>query len=398
MSDNKQLPGPATETTRAAPREGRRRKGAFELQGTRPPERGLSVGDAMAELARRRTTGEPGQRRRRPAAEVYTAPDGSRIPIPGPAAPPSLIQPQPAPQPQPTTPPLAPTQGAPAAPAPAPLPTTPPAPAPVQAPALAAGDPNQPVAVIIDGQTASLPLGELVHGYLRQRDYSIKTQQAATQLKAAQDAHAQFKDARERLEQRLAQVIAADGDEFAKPIDWVALSKSDPIGYSQKHARWLARQEALAEQGRLADLRQKEEAGRKSFALATGHQALCQIIPQWNDPAQRGALQARMLQHLKLRGFTDDEIGKREMIDPREVVMLLESVLWAQHISQGLPAPAPGTPTLPGNGRAAGDGRPAAGGAPPADVTAADERFGRTGKLDDGLALLKARRRAAGQA
>jgi hypothetical protein len=375
------------------PREGRRRTGKFERVEVKPPERGRSVAEGLTELQRRRAAGEPPRGRQRQPAETYTAPDGSRIAVtaPGPGAPPPASQTAPGPLVLPL-PPLLPLEAPPAAPAPAPAATPPAAAAAVQAPPtgeagprLAAGDPQQGVPIAIDGQTVSVPLGELVSGYLRQRDYSQKTQASAREMRIAQESQAAFNAARGNLEARLNQMLALDPDEFARPIDWVALSKTDPIGYSQKHARYLARQEMLAEQQRLAELRQREEAGRKQYALATGHQTLAQIIPGWTDPQTRQQLQARLLGQLRQRGFTEDEIARREMIDPREVIILLESSLWAAHAAQGAPQPQPtAARTLPGNGVMA-DGRGP-------DLTGLDDRFGRTRKLDDGLALLRARR------
>lgn len=430
MSDNTGRPGlpapPATptETLNVPPPAGGRRRignlgGNFQHQGTKPPDRGRSVEEGLAELQRRRTQGEPGRRTRKPRTETYTAPDGTRIEVPpttitadGPRMPP-VPPPGVVAQPQaPAETPLNPTAAAvtsllqqsgtsPASigiqlPGPAPAPTQPaagaaPTPPPAQQwPALYSGDGMQPVQLLIDGHLHQLPLGEIVAGYIRMRDYSQKTQQAAMQLRQAQEAQGQFNAARERLEQRLVQLITLAPDEFAAPVDWVTLSRTDPIGYSQKHARYLARQELLAEQQRLADLRAREEGGRKQFAIQTGHQTLAAIVPGWSDPALRGQLQARMLEHLKMRGFTPDEIHRREMIDPREVIMLLESMLWAQHAAQGLPQPkAVGAATLPGNGQRASVGMREG---PSPDVQGLDEQFTRTRKLDDAVALLQARR------
>ena len=430
MSDNTgrpgSLPGPPpqpTETTRvpAPPGATRRRAGQlpgnFALQGSRPPDRGRSTEDALEELQRRRTQSEPGRRKRKPRAETYVAPDGTRIPLPAAPAPASSPQAPPAagavpaPAAQPAT-----SQGTTAAalasllqpgaapanlnvtPTPAPSPQAQPAAAPAAAPAdaralLAAGDAMQPVAVNIGGQVVNLPLGEVVNGYLRGRDYQQKTQQAAAEFRSAREMHAQFNAAREKLEQRLAVVLANDNEEFSKPIDWEALAKADPIGCIQKQARYQARQQLLAEQRQLAELRGNEEAGRKLYAVETGHTTLCALIPGWADLPTRGLIQQRMLQHLTQRGFTGQELAKREMTDPREVIILLESMLWAHHATQPIPQPQPvGAATLPSNGAW---GVPGTRETAPVDMQGLDERFTRTRKLDDAVELLQARRVAA---
>ena len=393
------LPGPSTETTTVPKGGGKRRAGAFQHQETRAPDRGRSLEDAMSELARRRTAGETQRRTRtKGGGDVYTAPDGQRIAVP-PAQQPSLMQPGPVPVPPPEAPlgiilPTQPLAGAPsAAPAPAAVPPAQLA-QPPPTPVLAAGDPAQSVLVNIDGHTEPVALGELVNGYLRHRDYSAKTQQASIQLKIALDAQAAFAAVRDRLEKQLTEVVAANPDEFAKPVDWAALSNTDPIGCIQKQARFLARQQAQEELARIAEDRAREEMGRKLFAVHTGNETLCRVVPGWADPQMRVNLQQQMKEHLRRRMFTPEQIEQRDWTDPRDIIILLEAMLWAQHITRGVAQPAaPVGRTVSGNGVGAAETRNGAHGG---DLAALDERFGRTHRLDDALELLQARRRARG--
>jgi hypothetical protein len=203
-----------------------------------------------------------------------------------------------------------------------------PAPAPTDQHPLAPGPqlPNDPVFdLTIGGQPARVALSELVRGYMRHQDYTAKTQQNAALLKTAQDAHLAFDNARKQLEARLPAVIAAFGDEFSAPIDWVKLSREDPIGYTQKDARYKAWLAAQQEQANLQTLRNNESQLKKQEMMRIGHDFLSAVLPGWRDDATRKELQKAQLAHLRQVGYTDAEIDAYEMLDPRQVVILEES-------------------------------------------------------------------------
>ena len=288
-------------TTRTTPR-------TFQPQRVASFRRdGISQTDAMAEIARRRQA-QPSARDVQ-AGRVARQPPAARAPDPpvdtGGAfsplqtsvdgTPPALL---PTPTPTATDHPLAP------------------------GPQL----PNDPVFdLTIGGQPTRVALSELVRGYMRHSDYTAKTQQNATLLKTAQDAHLAFDNARKALEARLPAVIAAFGDEFSAPIDWVKLSREDPIGYTQKDARYKAWLAAQQEQQNLATLRSNENQLQKREMMRIGHDFLSAVLPGWRDEATRKDLQKAQLHHLRQVGYTDDEIDKYEMLDPRQVVILEES-------------------------------------------------------------------------
>jgi hypothetical protein len=269
---------------------------------------GISQTDAMAEIARRRAHA--------PSARDVQA---GRVPRQPPAA---------------RAPDAPADDGGAFSPLQADIDATPPAPRP--GPRQAVGDPhplapapqlpNDPVFdLTIGGQPARVALSELVRGYMRHQDYTAKTQQNAQLLKTAQDAHLAFDNARKALEARLPAVIAAFGDEFSAPIDWVKLSREDPIGYTQKDARYKAWAAAQQEQQNLATLRNNENQLKKEEMKRLGHEFLSAVLPGWRDEATRKELQKAQLNHLRQVGYTDPEIDQYEMLDPRQVVILEES-------------------------------------------------------------------------
>ena len=268
---------------------------------------GISTNDAMAEIARRRANA--------PSARDVQA---GRVPR----------------QPAPTRAPEPVDDGVPFSPLQTGIDAAPPAPRPGSRPAAvephplapAPQLPNDPVFdLTIGGAPARVALSELVRGYMRHQDYTSKTQQNAQLLKTAQDAHLAFDSARKALEARLPGFLASFGDEFAQPIDWVRLSREDPIGYTQKDARYKAYMAAQTEQQNLVTLRNNETQLKKEEMKRLGHEFLSAVLPGWRDEATRKELQRLQLAHLRQVGYTDPEIDQYEMLDPRQVVILEES-------------------------------------------------------------------------
>jgi hypothetical protein len=188
------------------------------------------------------------------------------------------------------------------------------------------GPPGDPVFdLTFNGQPQRVALSELIRGYMRNSDYTTKTQANAQQLRQAQEAVAAFTNARVALEARLPSLIAAYSGEFERPVDWVKLAAEDPIGYAQKDARYKQFQAAVKEQRDLAELRGREDLMRKQEMRRLGHEFLMAVLPGWRDPATRQQLQLLQTQHLRAVGFTPEEIEQTELLDPRHIIILEES-------------------------------------------------------------------------
>src|SRR5205085_11993198 len=142
--------------------------------------------------------------------------------------------------------------------------------------------------------------------YLRQNDYSRKTQEASEQHRKAQETYTQFEQATRALNAKLAQYVTEAGREFEQPVDWVALAKQDPLGYQEKRARFEALRDAQAEQARLGQLRQAQEAQRAEGLYRSGMEVLNRAVPGWRDPATRTKLQEDIRTYAKPAGYTDE--------------------------------------------------------------------------------------------
>jgi hypothetical protein len=332
----------------------------FRERETRPPDQGRSMANALAELQARRS------------AEVAAAPPPvSQAVAPyGPAAPPQQQAPPELPPPDAVMPGAEP-------------PMAPPASQATQA------SNDLVVHMNLDGQILAVTVGELQRGYLREIDYTRKTQQAAAQLRQAQEAQQQFLAARQQLEQRLPQYINAYQQEFSQPIDWEKLSREDPIGTGQKVARLLAWQQAMQEEQQLKQLRANEAHAQKMQLAQLGHEVLCKVIPGWADPPTRGVIQQALAQHAVSLGYPAEQIAAAELLDPREIIMAWKSMNFDRLMAQRIQPQPVGVRPLQGNGVYSRQ--------PQAPALAdADQRFRQTGKMDDALAVLRARREAEG--
>jgi hypothetical protein len=197
----------------------------------------------------------------------------------------------------------------------------------------------------IDGRPQRVSRAELIQGYLRQDDYSRKTQQTAEQHRKAQETYQQFEQATRTLQGKLQQYVTEAGREFEAPVDWVALAKQDPLGYQEKRARFEALRDAQAEQARLGQLRQAQEAQRAEAMYRSGMEVLNRAVPGWRDPATRSKLQEDIRTYAKQAGYTDDELAA-PILDPRQLIVLHDAMNYRRMAGRKVTpsAPEPGRP------------------------------------------------------
>lgn len=285
--------------------------------------------------------------------------------------------------------PPAPPGGQPAAPG-----AAPPAAAP---PAMGHEPPPETLVTINVGGTPSrVTLAELQQGYLRQADYTQKSQAAAAAIRQANELGAAFTAQRDVLAARLAAIVQADTEEFSRPIDWVAEHARDPAEADAKMARFQNWQQRQAELVQLEESRAREERARKEAVMRAGHGFLAQHVPGWTDPATRQRIQADLAAHARQVGYSDQEMATMEVLDPRQILMGYESMLYRLMRARRLPAPAAApSPTIaaprgrytpPVTARAA---EPGGTGRPLGDATA---EFEARPTVDTALGLLRARR------
>ncbi len=169
--------------------------------------------------------------------------------------------------------------------------------------------------VEIDGKLYTVP-EDIKDGYLRQADYTKKTQevaQARRHVETMLQAATQAVQASQQFADVIGQIKAADASIQAfHSLDWNELRATDPVEYAAKQAdfvRWQSYREGLVRN--LADAKQRvdyAQAQETAQRVQQGAQFLSQQIPGWGEQRMkeiRSAAQRYGYQDAELDGITD---------------------------------------------------------------------------------------------
>lgn len=213
----------------------------------------------------------------------------------------------------------------------------------------------------VDVDGSPVKLSELRSGYLRQSDYTRKTQALAEERKSLDQNKAEAERLRSSYTENL-QVL----DSFLQksvPYDDAALDKlaeEDPAKYTQAERANRKHLEAL--NVIRGELRSAHEARAKEFAEARrkaaeeGMARLPEVIPEWRNSEIRKREAGEVAQYLKSLGRSDEEIAG--ITDPVIVSVLRKAMLHdkgqqakqtvAKKKAKPKPAPAPSKVQKPG--------------------------------------------------
>jgi len=236
-----------------------------------------------------------------------------------------------------------------------------------------------------DGTT--LTLEEVEKGYLRQADYTRKTQAVAEQRKAQETEFEAVRAERQQYAtqlQMLAEVLASQGPDAPPP----ELRQTDPAEYAARMADVMAHQQHLAtvaaKQQQVQSQVAADQAAKQAQYLAAERERLLDVVPEWRDQA----IATRDLQALRAvgaeYGFSDQELDS--VADHRALLLLRDAKAWRDHrkaTDHVKPKIAKAPVLKPG-----AQGAVAPKSAP--DTQKALSRLKSTGKVDDAARALKA--------
>jgi len=182
------------------------------------------------------------------------------------------------------------------------------------------------------GEEKDVTLDELIKGYQLGADYTKKTTEVAEQRKAVEaerKAIEEAKYARDTYAQRLQAI-----EEFivaqTPQEDLASLKENDPIGYAVKIAELSEKKEQLAairaEQARIAQVQQSEQARAMQERVAQEASRLAQVLPEFSDPTKGDNLRKEIRSYGKSLGFTDEELSS--VYDSRHVVTLHKAMMY----------------------------------------------------------------------
>lgn len=202
----------------------------------------------------------------------------------------------------------------------------------------AEGEDKPPVPTLkvkLDGMEQDVPVEEVTKGYLRQADYTRKTQELADVRRRfeAEEVPAVRQERQyyaENLE-RLAEAIEALTP--SKEPDWAEHAKTmTPEEFTDHYQQWKANQGRIekvrAEHARVLALHEQEDKSALATRLQQEREKLEAAIPELKDPEKGKVLREDLSAYAKSIGFTDDDLAGIE--DHRALVILNESRLWRE--------------------------------------------------------------------
>jgi hypothetical protein len=240
----------------------------------------------------------------------------------------------------------------------------------------------------IDGKDVDVTEEELEKGYLRQSDYTRKTQELSTKRKSFDEQELPAVRAeRQRLAAQLQQLEDAVKSYTPEEPDWETLRLQDPDTFSAKWADWQLHQKRLTA---IAEAKQKafdKVAADQTEQFKTylqGEQAkLLEKVPSWSDAKVARSEKAKLLSYAQENGFSEDEL--KQVADHRALVMLRKAMLYdeaqkakpavRQKIDAVVRTATPGSANQPSR--------------QVSDLTKQKQRLAKTGSVDDAAAVIK---------
>lgn len=239
----------------------------------------------------------------------------------------------------------------------------------------------QTVRLKVDGQDVEVTLDEVQASFMRQQDYTRKTQQIAEQRKAIEQEAAAVAQERNQYAQALQQLGNQLQQQMGREPDWESLKQSDPIEYGIQFADWqrktMQMQALQAEQARVAQLQAQEHQQRLAQHLERERQALDALIPEWKNPEKAKAEKQMILEQGKKLGFSEQELA--QAYDHRAIVALRKAALYDAMMEKAKAAkPAPTRSVAPGRVEA-----------PTSQRQKAKQQFAKTGSIADAARLVR---------
>jgi len=165
---------------------------------------------------------------------------------------------------------------------------------------------------------------EVKDGYLRQADYTRKTQKLADEKREFEQEISTVREKGQKYDEYLERLDTVLDSLMPKEEDLSELRKSNPAEYAARMAdiqKMRDKQKAVQEE---RERRSQEKAQELQTVLAKEiereQELLLQAIPEWKDSAIRDTESKEMVAVAKSLGFTDEELG---VVTDHRVVKLL---------------------------------------------------------------------------
>lgn len=190
---------------------------------------------------------------------------------------------------------------------------------------------DEPETVFQLDDGTEVDLDELKRGYLRQSDYTKKTQEVAQQRKALQQYNQQYQQSQNVLAENLDLALRVVEPQLAElaGTDWDALARDDAYAYAEKRAQFdqaQARYNQLAQSAQqLVQQQQAQQQRLLQQKIQQEGQKLQMAIPDFADPSKAKQLKSQITDYaMEKAGLSETEA--KGITDHRMIVLLQKAM------------------------------------------------------------------------
>lgn len=182
-----------------------------------------------------------------------------------------------------------------------------------------------------DGEV-DVTVDELKNSYMRQADYTRKTQQVSEDRKVVESEIEHVQGERIRYAQGLEQLEQALSQTEPDQSYWDDLYKQNPLEYTRQRDQMRDRKDALeqvkSEQAKVQNEQIQAMQKQSQQHLSEQHALLPELIPEWRDPEIMMKEKKEIFSHATQYGFSDKELNG--ISDSRAVSVLRKAYLFDQ--------------------------------------------------------------------
>jgi hypothetical protein len=190
--------------------------------------------------------------------------------------------------------------------------------------------PDKYYRVKLDGEDYEVTLDEMKSSYMRQQDYTKKTQAVAEQKKQLQAEHEAAKNERLQYQQNLENLVQQQ--QASQPVepDWDQLYEADPLQWMKQKEEFRSQKERnlelQQEQFRMRQQQDYEQQEQMKTHLSQQHQTLIDAIPEWQDQKVMQQEKAQIRDYaVNTLGYSTEEVS--QVYDSRAVQALRHGMI-----------------------------------------------------------------------
>jgi hypothetical protein len=181
--------------------------------------------------------------------------------------------------------------------------------------------------VKVDGKETEVTLDELQSGYLKQNDYSRKTEELAGQRKAMLQQAQAIQQERQQYAQALGQMQSEADKQLNeyKQIDWDRLREEDPMLFMQRRDEQRELEKSIGDsqrqQQQLQLQAQQYQTHKFNADVEQGRDQLLTIMPDWDDKVSKSVREFGLD-----AGFSSEELSG--ITDHRSMAVLRKAMMY----------------------------------------------------------------------